>query len=65
MLDLLYSFVEALEQSIAVAGTRLVPAKPYTHTHSFLFPVFQEKNESARSMLLGFRCECGGIQNAS
>lgn len=58
MLNLLYSFVEALEESIAIAGPHLVPQP---HTHSFLFPVFEEKNESARNMLLGFRCECGKI----
>jgi hypothetical protein len=33
------------------------------HTHSFLFPVFEEKN--ARNVLLGFRCECGKINGFS
>lgn len=37
--------------------------KPKSHTHTYCFPVFEERRVDALPVHVGFRCECGEIRN--
>lgn len=42
---------------------RLVPTPTPRHTHSYVFPVFEEAKPDVRVVCAGFRCLCGKIRS--